>query len=39
MGLVRISSVTPLDGFHLRLVLTDGSVIERDVDPLLVGPV
>jgi len=39
MGLVRISSVTPLDGFHLRLVLTDGSVIERDVEPLLVGPV
>ena len=39
MGLVRISSVTPLDSFHLRLALTDGSVIERDVEPLLVGPV
>jgi hypothetical protein len=39
MGLVRISNVTPLDGFHLRLALTDGSVIERDVEPLLVGPV
>lgn len=39
MDLVRISSVTPLDGFRLRLALTDGSVVERDVEPLLVGPV
>ena len=39
MGLVRITSVTPLDGFRVRLALTDGSVIERDVEPLLVGPV
>jgi len=39
MGLVRISGVTPLDGFHVRLALTDGAVIERDVEPLLVGPV
>ena len=39
MRLVRVSSVTPLDHFRLRLVLTDGSVVERDVEPLLVGPV
>lgn len=39
MGLVRISGVTPLEGFRLRLVLTDGSVVERDVEPLLIGPV
>ena len=39
MGLVRISAVTPLDHFRLRLALTDGSVVERDVAPLLVGPV
>ena len=39
MGLVRISSVTSLDGFHVRLALTDGSVIERNVEPLLVGSV
>jgi hypothetical protein len=39
MDLVRISSVTPLADFHVRLALTDGSVIERDVEPLLVGPV
>ena len=39
MDLIRISSVTPLDGFRLRLTLTDGSVVERDVQPLLVGPV
>ena len=30
---------TPLDRFHLRLVLTDGSVLERDVERLLVSPV
>ena len=39
MGFIRISGVTPLDGFRLRLALTDGSVIERDVEPLLAGPV
>ena len=39
MGLVRIRDVVPLEGFHLRLTLTDGRVIERDVAPLLVGPV
>ena len=39
MRLVRIAAVTPLDGFRLRLPLTDGSTIERDVDPLLKGPV
>jgi hypothetical protein len=39
VGLLRIVAVTPLDHFRLRLVLTDGSVVERDVEPLLVGPV
>ena len=39
MGLLRISAVKPLDGFRLRVVLTDGSTIERDVEPLLAGPV
>lgn len=39
MKLLRITAVTPLDRFRLRLVLTDGSTVERDVEPLLVGPV
>ena len=39
VSLLRVSAVTPLDGFGLRLMLTDGSVVERDVTSLLVGPV
>ena len=39
MPLVRIRDVHPLPRFRLRLVLTDGRVIERDVSRLLVGPV
>ena len=39
MGLVRIRDVVPLEGFRLRLTLTDGRVIERDVASLLVGPI
>lgn len=39
MRLIRISSVTPLDGFRLRLTLTDGSIVDRDVELLLTGQV
>ena len=39
MPLLRISEVTPLNGHTLRLVLTDGSTVERDITSLLVGPV
>lgn len=39
MALLRIREVKALEGFELRLTLTDGSVIERDVSRLLVGPV
>lgn len=39
MALVRIRDVVPLDGTKVRLTLTDGSTIERDLGPLLVGPV
>lgn len=39
MALLRIAEVDPLPGCRLRLRLTDGSTIERDVGPLLVGPV
>ena len=39
MRLTRIQSVVPLERLHLRLTLTDGSVVERDVSPLMVGPI
>lgn len=39
MALLRIAEVDPLPGYRLRLRLTDGSTIERDVGPLLIGPV
>ena len=39
MSLLRIHEVAPLDGWRLRLTLTDGSVIERDLSGLLTGPV
>ncbi len=39
MSLVRIRDVVPLEGFRLRLTLTDGRVIDRDVTRLLVGPI
>ncbi len=39
MSLVRIRHVVPLEGHRLRMSLSDGRVIERDVGPLFVGPV
>ena len=39
MTLIRIREVTPLDGFRLRLRLTNDAVIERDVSELMHGPV
>jgi hypothetical protein len=39
MALLRIREVKALDALKLRLTLTDGSVIERDVSRLLVGPI
>jgi hypothetical protein len=38
MAAVHIQSVNPLEGYRLRLTLTDGSVIERDVAALMGGP-
>jgi hypothetical protein len=38
MALIRIADVQALDGFRLRLWLTDGTVVERDVSALLSGP-
>jgi hypothetical protein len=39
MNLVRIQEATPLDGYRVRLKLTDGRVIERDLAEHLTGPV
>ena len=39
MRLVRIREATPLEGRRLRLHLDDGRVVERDVAPLITGPV
>ena len=38
MAVVRIQSVNPMAGYRLRLTLSDGSVIERDVTALMGGP-
>jgi hypothetical protein len=39
MALVRISNVKLLNGFHAKLTLTTGEVVQRDLRPLLSGPV
>jgi len=39
MALVRIKQAEPLTGHRLRLTLSNGAVIERDVAKYLVGPV
>jgi hypothetical protein len=39
MALLRIREAEPLEGFKLRLTMTDGSTIEREVSRLLAGPV
>ena len=39
MALLRIQQATPLERWKLRLTLTDGSVIERDLSSLMVGPI
>jgi hypothetical protein len=36
--LLRICGVMPVEGFRLRLTLTDGSIVERDLSCLLMGP-
>lgn len=38
MALLRIRQVEALDGRRVRLVLTDNTIIERDLAPLLHGP-
>jgi Protein of unknown function (DUF2442) len=37
--MLRVRSASPLTGRGLRLILTDGSIVERDIQDLLWGPV
>ena len=37
--MVRILEAKPLGGYRVELKLTDGRVVERDLGPMLVGPV
>ena len=37
--MIRIRTAVPLEGRALRLTLSDGSVVERDIQDLLWGPV
>jgi hypothetical protein len=37
--MLRVRAVTPLEGRSVRLTLSDGSDIERDLTDLLDGPV
>lgn len=37
--MLEVAAVEPLDGYWLRLTLSDGSVIEREVGDALRGPV
>ncbi len=39
MNLLRIREVEPLEGLRLKLTLTNGSVIVREVVDLLMGPI
>ncbi len=39
MTLLRVRAASPLAGFVLRLVLTDGTKVDRDVESLLTGPI
>jgi len=38
MALVRISTVKPLEGFHVELTLTTGEAVRRDLLRFLDGP-
>lgn len=39
MSLIRVKEATPIGEFRLRLVLTNGAVVERDISALLNGPI
>lgn len=37
--MLEVAAVVPLDGYWLRLTLSDGQIIEREVGEALWGPV
>ena len=37
--MLRIQGLQPLDGFRVRITLTNGSVLDLDLANLLVGPI
>lgn len=37
--MLEVTAVEPLDGYWLRLTLSDGQIIEREVGEALSGPV
>lgn len=39
MSLLRIRQAVPLEGWKLRLTLSDGSIVERTVAGLMTGPI
>jgi hypothetical protein len=39
MALLRIRQAVPLEGWQLRLTLSDGSTIERNIARLMTGPI
>jgi Protein of unknown function (DUF2442) len=39
MRLVRIREAKPLDDHRVQLTLSDGRIIERDLESLLAGPI
>jgi hypothetical protein len=39
MRLVRLRAAKPLENHRVQLTLTDGRVVDRDLGPLLIGPV
>ena len=39
MRLLRVRRAQPLEGFRVRLELSNGSVVERDLYDVLTGPI
>jgi len=39
LRMLRLRGATPLDDYKVRLTLTNGDVVERDLDALIWGPV
>ena len=39
MRLIRVRAASALDGYRLRLQLTSGQVVERDLSGVLTGPI